>query len=73
MSRQSKLSDQVRKAVDASGLSRHAICLAIGLDRAVMSKFMSHKGGLALDTLDRLAAFLDLRIVVGRSRREPKR
>ena len=73
MSRRAKLSDQVRKAVDASPLSRHAICLAIELDRAVMSKFMSHKGGLSLDTLDRLAAFLDLQIVTGPQRREKKR
>ena len=67
------LSDQVREAVDSTELSRHAICNAIGLDRAVMSRFMSGKGGLSLDTLDRLAAFLHLSIVAGRRRQDPKR
>lgn len=73
MRRRVSFSDQVRKAIDASGLSRHAICVAIELDRAVMSKFMAGKCGLSLESLDRLAAFLGWRLVAGRKRRKSKR
>jgi transcriptional regulator with XRE-family HTH domain len=55
-----KLSDQVRRAVDDSSLSRYAICKAIGMDQSVMSRFMSGKGGLSMETLDALADLLNL-------------
>ena len=58
-----KLTDQLRAAIDASGLSRYAICKAIGLDQATMSKFMAGKQGLALDTVDRLGELLGLKLV----------
>jgi transcriptional regulator with XRE-family HTH domain len=57
-----RLSDQIRAAVDTSGMSRYAICKAIELNQGAMSRFMSGKGGLAMDTLDRLAELLGLRI-----------
>lgn len=72
MTKRKALSDQIRAAIDASGLSRYRICQEIELDQATMSKFMAGRSGLALPTLDRLAELLDLRLVVGnktRSRR----
>jgi len=62
---QKKLSDQVRQAVEKSGMSRYAICKAIGMQESVMSRFMNSKGGLQQDSLDALANVLDLRIVAG--------
>ena len=62
-----KLSDQVRRAVEASDLSRYAICKAIGLAQATMSRFMNRQGGLAMDTLDALADLLDLNITIGKA------
>lgn len=59
------LSDQVRQAVDASGLSRYAIARAIGVDDATMSRFMSGERGLRMSALDDLADFLNLHIVAG--------
>jgi transcriptional regulator with XRE-family HTH domain len=56
-------SDQIRAAVDASGLSRYRICHEIELNQGAMSRFMSGKGGLSMDTLDRLAELLGLEIV----------
>ena len=60
-----KLSEQVRRAVDASSLSRYAICKAAGVDKAVVSRFMAGKVGLSIPTLDALANVLGLNIVAG--------
>lgn len=54
------ISDQVRAAIDASGLSRRRICAEIDLDEASMSKFMSRERGLSMEVLDRLGLLLDL-------------
>jgi transcriptional regulator with XRE-family HTH domain len=56
-------SDQVRGAVDASGLSRYRICKEIRISEATMSRFMNGKGGLSIASLDRLSALLGLEIV----------
>jgi len=60
-----KLSEQVRRAVKESGLSRYAICKAIGMDQSIMSRFMTGRGGLQQDSLDALADVLRLDIVAG--------
>ena len=60
-----KLSDQIRRAVDESGLSRYAICKATGIDKGHMSRFMAGKGGLSMANLDALADVLRLCIVAG--------
>jgi transcriptional regulator with XRE-family HTH domain len=58
-----RFSDQIRAAVDASGLSRYAICKAIGFNQGAMSRFMAGKGGLSMEMLDRLADLLGLAVV----------
>jgi transcriptional regulator with XRE-family HTH domain len=76
-----KLSDQIRRAVDASGVSRYRICKGIGLDQGTMSKFMAGYSGLSVATLDALADALGLDVVargpvnvppLGRPGRKPK-
>jgi transcriptional regulator with XRE-family HTH domain len=59
-----RLSDQVRRAVDASGRSRYSICKDAGIDQATFSRFMAGKVGLAMTTLDDLADVLGLDILV---------
>ena len=56
------LTDQVRRAVNDSPLSRYAICKAAGIDQAVMSRFMAGKAGLSLKSLDALADALGLEL-----------
>ena len=63
-----KLSEQVRRAVDESGMTRYAICKAIGMHESVMSRFMNAKGGLQQDSLDALADLLELDIVARKNR-----
>jgi transcriptional regulator with XRE-family HTH domain len=70
--RDKPFSQQIRDAVDASGMSRYAICCAIGLDQGAMSRFMSGKAGLSLEILDRLAPVLRMGIKIKRRRRKPE-
>ena len=59
-----KLSDEIRDAVNASGMSRYAICQTLGIAEATMSRFMNGKGGLSMEFIDRLAELLGMHIVV---------
>ena len=61
--RRTKLSDQIRQAIDASGVSRYRICKQIGLDQALLSRFMQDRSGLSVQTLDALADVLGLDLV----------
>ena len=56
-----KLSDQIRQAVDASGLSRYRIAKELGISESTMSRFMAGSG-LRLENLDALADLLELDI-----------
>lgn len=58
-----QLSDQIRAAVNAAGVSRYAICKATGLDKATMSRFMAGHVGLSLPTLNALGDVLGLDVV----------
>jgi len=65
-----RISDQLRAAIDASGLSRYRICKELGIDQATMSRFMSGERGLTLKVIDRLGEFLGLTLT---QRRQVKR
>jgi hypothetical protein len=67
-----KLSDQIRRAVDASGHSRYRVCKELGIAESTMSRFMSGQGGLSMDYLDALADLLGLNIARGAARRQRK-
>ena len=73
MARKVKLSEQVRKAVKRSELTKYRICKLADIDQPSMSRFMAGKVGLSMERLDRLAAVLDLRVVAGKSRQRKGR
>jgi plasmid maintenance system antidote protein VapI len=66
------LSDELRQAVERSGLSRYAIWQAVGIDQGSMSKFVAGERGLTLESIDKLAELLGLHIVADTERRRPK-
>lgn len=58
-----KLTEQLRTAIDGSGMSRYAVAQAIELDQSTLSRFMSGKAGLSVETIDRLGDLLGLKLV----------
>ena len=58
-----KLSDQVRQAIDNSGLTRYRIAQDTGIDESALAKFYNGTRGFNSDTLDVLGEYLGLRIV----------
>jgi plasmid maintenance system antidote protein VapI len=67
-----KLSDEIRAAVNSSGLSRYAIAKALGIAESTMSRFMNGKGGLSMDYIDRLGELLGLHIVAKPTKKQGK-
>jgi transcriptional regulator with XRE-family HTH domain len=57
-----KFSDEIRNAVDASGLTRYRICKEIGIAQSLMSRFMAGTSWLGQGTLDALAKLLDIHV-----------
>jgi ribosome-binding protein aMBF1 (putative translation factor) len=57
------ISQQLREAINASGMSRYRICKEIELGESTMSHFMAGDCGLQLSTIDRLGKLLGLKIV----------
>lgn len=69
--KQVTLIGQVRQAASKSGISQNALARAAGMDPTALSRFVSGKRGLAMETLDALAAVLRLSIVAGKPIKPP--
>jgi len=61
--KRTRLSDQIRQAVDACVLSRYRICKETGIDQGAFSRFMAGKVGLTMAHLDAVADLLRLDVV----------
>ena len=57
-----KLSDQIRSAIESSGVTRYQIWKETGIAESVMNRFMHGRAGLQMDTLDTLGEYLELEI-----------
>lgn len=56
------VSDQVRSILTNCGVTRYRIAQATGVQQSTLSYFVSGQRGLSLDALDRIGAYLDLRV-----------
>lgn len=63
-----ELLNNMRKAIEASGQSRYRISKETGIAESVLSRFISGETALTVETVERLAEYLGLEIVV-RSKR----
>ena len=61
-----KLTDQLRKAIDDSGLSRYRIAKETGVSEATLSKFYLGQRGLSMEALNALGGCLELEIIMRR-------
>lgn len=57
------LTDQLRQAIEDSGLTRYEIAKRTGIDQATLSRFVTRKLGLSMEALDALGECLGLSIV----------
>lgn len=62
-----KLTDAIRSAIKTSDQTPYAIAKGAGVARSQLSRLLSGESGLSVDTIERLADYLELRITV-----EPK-
>ncbi len=58
-----QFSDEIRAAVESCGMTRYRIAKETGIDAAVLCRFVQGQVGLSMDTLDKLAECIGLRIV----------
>lgn len=58
------LIDQIRKAIDESDVSRYRIAQQTGISESALSQFYNGHRGLSMDSLNKLGAYLKLRVVV---------
>jgi len=63
------VSDQIRRLIDSSGLSRYEIAKRSGIDQSAISRFMTGERGLSTTALDTLGKLLDLEVVMHGPRR----
>ena len=61
--RSDSVSDQLRRIIDESELSRNRICIASDIDPSHLHRFVHGTGRLTNDTIDKLAPVLGLRLI----------
>jgi transcriptional regulator with XRE-family HTH domain len=60
------LTDQLRQAIDDSGLTRYRIAQETGISESALAQFYNGHRGLSIEALNALGEFLQLRITLGR-------
>ena len=61
------LTDQLRQALDDSGLTRYRIAKETGISESALAQFYNGHRGLSMDALNALGEFLQLTIHLGRT------
>jgi hypothetical protein len=60
------LTDQLREAIDDSGLTRYRIAKETGISESALAQFYNGHRGLSMEALNALGEFLQLKIILGR-------
>lgn len=60
------LTDQLRQAIDASGLTRYRIAQETGVSESALSQFYNGHRGLSMEALNALGECLNLTIIMRR-------
>ena len=60
------LTNQLRRAIDDSGMTRYRIAQETGVSEATLSKFYLGQRGLSMEAMDALGECLQLEIKLGR-------
>jgi hypothetical protein len=71
MNQPATLSDQLRRAIQDSGQTAYAVGRAAEVDPGIIQRFMTGKRGLSLDSADRIALALCLRLAREPSAKRP--
>lgn len=66
--RMAKLLDAIRREIEASGQTRYRIAKESGVSAGQLSRLVNGERGLSVDSLERLAEYLGLRIKIERKR-----
>jgi len=66
------LSDQLRRAIETSGVSRYRIAKETGVSQSSLALFVSGERGLSIEAMDAVGLYLGLSIVPVRRRRAAK-
>jgi transcriptional regulator with XRE-family HTH domain len=61
-----KLTEQLRRAIDASGLTRYEIAKRTRVDESALAKFYNGQRGLSMASLNALGECLGLTIIMRR-------
>ncbi|MBX3435416.1 MAG: helix-turn-helix transcriptional regulator [Pirellulales bacterium] len=64
--RTKQLTDQLRQAIDDSGLTRYRIAKETGISESALAQFYNGHRGLSMEALNALGEFLQLTITTGR-------
>ena len=64
--RYSLLTDQLREAINESGLTRYQIAKLTGIDESALAKFYNGHRGLSMGALNALGEVLKLKVTLGR-------
>ncbi len=64
--RSNLVSDQLRKAIDDSGMTRYRIAQETGISETALALFYNGQRGLSMKALNALGEFLKLKITLGR-------
>jgi transcriptional regulator with XRE-family HTH domain len=71
--KRTKLTDQLRQAIEGGPKSRYQIAKETGIDNATLCRFVQGKGGLSMDGLDLIAECLGLNLTTERPAPKAKR